>query len=138
VQEIGLFSYSRNEVPIEPWGLDDLVVARVRAAAGPRIGVQRITYDSHAFDPYSKPTTLFHSPEASLKDVVQSITHAGECERYVVVVKGSAPYNTTHYTMDGIGVLHVLGKSYLFAISSLRVWMGAPTRPSRAAPAAGA
>jgi hypothetical protein len=38
VQDFGLFSYDFKEVPIESWGLDDLVVARVRAAAGTGIG----------------------------------------------------------------------------------------------------
>ena len=52
------------------------------------------------------PSRLFRNGEADLKAVVQSITHAGECERYVVVVKGSAQYANTNQRMEGIGVLH--------------------------------
>jgi hypothetical protein len=133
VQQIGItmFGNDLKEVPIEPWGLDDLVVARVRAAAGARFAVRRIAYGSQAFDPYDNPPSrLFRNGEADLKAVVQSITHAGECERYVVVVKGSAPYSNTNQTMEGIGVLHsgigngLLGRTNLFAISSIIVLDG--------------
>jgi hypothetical protein len=133
VQQIGItiFGNDLKEVPIEPWGLDDLVVARVRAAAGARFAVRRIAYGSRAFDPYDNPPSrLFRNGEADLKAVVQSITHAGECERYVVVVKGSAQYSNTNQRMEGIGVLHsgigngLLSRTNLFAISSLMVLDG--------------
>jgi hypothetical protein len=41
---LGIFGNQLKEVPIGSWGLDDLVVARVRAAAGTRFAVRRIAY----------------------------------------------------------------------------------------------
>src|SRR5437870_5053219 len=41
VQNVGLtvFGNERSEIPTKGWGLDDLVIARVRAAAGPGVTV---------------------------------------------------------------------------------------------------
>ena len=44
VQTIGVMVLGNDlkEFPIESWGLDDLLVARVRAAAGPHFAVRRM------------------------------------------------------------------------------------------------
>src|SRR5689334_18482186 len=46
VQTVGftVFGNERSEVPISGWGLDDIVVARVRAAVGPGVSVRRIAH----------------------------------------------------------------------------------------------
>src|SRR5947208_15750302 len=51
VQTVGftVFGNERSEVPIDGWGLDDLVIARVRAAAGPGVPVRKIAYTKDAF-----------------------------------------------------------------------------------------
>ncbi len=131
VQEIELtvFGNDLKEVSIAPWGLDNLVVARVRAAVGTRIAVRRITYASHAFNSFDNPPSrLFRNDKAELKALVQSITRAGECERYVAVVKGSVPFGNTNQSLEGIGVVHsgigMLSRTYLFAVSAIRVLDG--------------
>ena len=90
VQTIGFMAFGNDlkEVPIESWGLDDLVVARVRAAAGAGVAARRIAYPANAFEPYDHPPRrLFGDGDKDLKSVVQAIVGAGGCERYVVVVK---------------------------------------------------
>ena len=47
-----VFGNEFTDAPVEPWGLDDLVVAHARAAA-PGKSVKRISYARGAFDPYS-------------------------------------------------------------------------------------
>ena len=52
VKTVGFTAFGNDlkEVPIESWALDDLVVARVRAAAGPGIAVRRIAYPIYHID----------------------------------------------------------------------------------------
>src|ERR1700737_3681398 len=50
-----LFGNEYAEVPSDAWGIDDLIVARVRAAAGPGIAVRRIAYAREALESYNHP-----------------------------------------------------------------------------------
>jgi hypothetical protein len=127
VQTIGLtmFGNDLKDVPIEPWGLDDLVVARVRAAAGTRIAVRRIAYPANAFEPYDNPPNrLFRDASKDLKDVVQSIAGAGGCERYVVVVNNEIGFSDTNQTVKGIGIVNRGVSTYLYALTALFVFDG--------------
>jgi hypothetical protein len=128
VQTIGLMVFGNDlkEVPIESWGLDDLVVARVRAAAGTGVAVRRIAYPVNAFEPFDHPPSrLFRNAEKDLKSVVQAIASAGGCERYVVVVKDANPDRMTNQTFTGIGIFsRAGGVTYLFALTALFVFDG--------------
>lgn len=123
-QMIGLFSYEDKEVPIESWGLDDLVVARVRAAAGTRFTVRQLAYPANTPDPQG---TLFHSLEDSIKGVVQTVAPAAECERYVIVVGSGSQFAGTRYSVKGIGIINSPnlgggeGDTHLFALTMLYV-----------------
>jgi hypothetical protein len=129
VQSIGLtvFGNDLKEIPIESWALDDLIVARVHAAAGPRFAVRRIAYPANAFETYDHPA-LLHIPD--LKAIAQSIAGASGCERYVVVVAGRDQWSGTNQLIKGIGLVHRGGLidrfnvTYLFALSSLVVYDG--------------
>lgn len=123
VQMIGMLSYEDKKVPIESWELDDLVVARVRAAVGPRFAVRQMTYPPDAPKPYR---SLFHTPEDDIKDVVHTVAPRAECERYVVVIKWGSRYASTQYSEEGIGIVNAprlvppaAGATYLFALIAL-------------------
>ena len=106
VQRIGVtvFGNESKEVPIPSWGLDDLVVARVRAAAGPRVAVRRIAYPANAFEPYDNPQfSLFPKSGSDLKSIVQTVARGSGCERYVVVLKGVTQFSQTNQAVKGIG-----------------------------------
>ena len=128
VQNFGLFSNEFKEVPIESWGLDDLVVTRVRAAAGTSAAVRRIAYTANAFEPFDKPPMrLFGDPENDLKNVVQTIARAGGCQRYIAVVKAVnkfGPSPTINLGVKGIGVIKYVSSTYLFAVTTLFVFDG--------------
>ena len=107
VQKIGLtvFNLEYADVPIEAWGLDDLVVARVRAATGSGTGVRRIAYPKEAFASYEHPApALFRNPASELATIVRQITANAGCARYVVVTKFSSLLDGTNQTLRGIGV----------------------------------
>ena len=123
---LGMFGNELKEVPIESWGLDDLVVARVRAAAGPGVAVRRIAYPANAFEPYDHPPRrLFGDADKDLKSVVQAIASAGGCERYIVVVKDTNGDRITQQGFTGIGVFSRAGGDiHLFALAALTVFDG--------------
>jgi hypothetical protein len=128
VQTIGVMAFGNDlkEVPIESWGLDDLVVARVRAAAGTSVAARRIAYPANAFEPFDHPPSrLFRNAEKDLKSVVQAIASTGGCERYVVVVKDTNADRMTNQTFTGIGVFSRAGGDiHLFALTALFVFDG--------------
>lgn len=131
VKKIGLtvFNNEYSEVPIESWGLDDLVVARVRAAAGTRFAVRRIAYASDAFQDFDHPEK--HVPryfDEGLKTVMETITRSDQCERYFLVLKGAAEFGGTNQIIKGIGIVNrgfaALSATYLHAFSSIMVFDG--------------
>jgi hypothetical protein len=128
VQTIGVMAFGNDlkEVPIESWGLDDLVVARVRAAAGTGVAVRRIAYPANAFAPFDHPPSrLFRDAEKDLKSVVQAIAGAAGCERYVVVVKDTNADRLTNQSFTGIGIFSRAGGDvHLFALTALSVFDG--------------
>jgi hypothetical protein len=130
VQKVGLMVFGNEEaaVPVNGWGLDELVVARVRAAA-PGIGVRRIAYTAAALEPYEKPEfKLFRNRNDDLAAVVRQITANVSCERYVVVTKYTGKLEGTNQTLHGIGVLNhgtsLLSYTSLFANIQVRVFDG--------------
>ena len=133
VQKVGLtiFGNELTEVPIDAWGLDDLVVARVRAAMAPGTGVRRIAYAKGAFAPYDHPApALFRNSQDDLTTIVRQIAANAGCERYVVVTKFSGQLDGTNQTLRGIGVLNrgigtgLLSHTSLFANIQVTVFDG--------------
>jgi hypothetical protein len=121
VQKVGItiFGNEYTEVPIDAWGLDDLVIARVRAATAPGTGVRRIAYPKAAFAPYDHPApALFRDAHGDLTAIVRQITATAGCERYVVVTKFSGQLDGTNQILRGIGVLNrgigAIGHTSLF------------------------
>ena len=132
VQKVGLtvFNNEYTEVPIDGWGLDDLVVARVRAAA-PGIAVRRISYPKGAFAPYDHPApALFRNSRDDLTAIVRQIAANASCERYVVVTKITGQVDGTNQTNRGVGVVNrgigsgVLSHTSLFASIYVAVFDG--------------
>ena len=129
VQKIGItiFGNEQTEVPIDGWGLDDLAVARVRAAA-PGIAVRRIAYTKGAFETYEHPApALFRNPQDDLTAIVRQIAANTNCERYVVVTTFEGKLEGTNQTLHGIGVFQagsLFSPTALFANIQVTVFDG--------------
>jgi hypothetical protein len=130
VAKIGLTRFHNSEtvVPIESWGLNDLVFARVRAAAPPGMTVLRIPYSKSAFPPREAPKTLFRDERAELVDLMRQVTNGTNCQRYVLVSKSISRFNDLAWTVRGIGVVEhdvlLRRRTYFFALSYIRVFDG--------------
>lgn len=128
LQKIGLtvFGNEETEVPVDGWGLDDLVVARVRAAA-PGTAVRKIAYAKDAFDPWyhGHGKGLFNNPGENLTAVVRPIAANANCGRYVVVTRFEGRLPGTNQSLRGVGVLNRLfDQNFLFANVSVTVFDG--------------
>ena len=132
VQKFGLtvFETEESEVAVDVWGLDDLVVARVRAAAGADPAVRRIAYPKGAFEPFYHPTSRFlPDPREGLPAIVRGITPAAKCERYLVVTRFKGQVPGTNLVLDGIGAYSrglgsIVRHSHLFANVSVTLLNG--------------
>jgi len=132
VQKFGLtvFENEQSLVPIEDWGLDDLVLARVRAAMGSDPSVRKIAYPRGAFEPYFNPKSrLLPDPREGLSAIVRSFTANANCERYLVVTRVRGEIPGTRLQVDGIGAYNqglgsLLRHSHLFTVFAVHVLDG--------------
>jgi hypothetical protein len=129
VQKIGLtvFGNEYTEVPVS-WGLDDLIFARTRAAAG-GIPLRRISYAKGTFDSYYHPqSSLFRNDRQDLAERVRQIAGNAGCERYYVFTRLSGQVQGTNQFIEGVGVLNrgigLLNSTSLFANLGLTVFDG--------------
>lgn len=107
LEHIGLTVFGNEfaDAPMGSWGLDDLVVARARAAA-PGKSVRRITYARDAFEPfYHPPRELFRDASHDLVNVVRQVAANTNCERYLVVARSGGQVPGTNQSANGIGLL---------------------------------
>jgi hypothetical protein len=132
VQKFGITVFENEEsfVPIEDWGLDDLVMARVRAATGDDPSVRKIAYPKGAFEPYFNPKSrLLRDPGERLPAIVRNLTARTNCDRYLVVTRVRAEEPGTHLQLDGIGAYNrglgsLIRHSHLFANFEVNVLDG--------------
>lgn len=130
VKRIGLDFLNDHEkvVPIENWGLDDLVFARVRAAAPRGVTVRRILHSKSIQPSEELKNRFFRDRKAELVDVMRQVTAGTDCERYVLVGRSISKFNDSNITVRGVGIVDwdipLRHKTYLFALSFIRVFDG--------------
>jgi hypothetical protein len=133
VHKFGLtiFETEDSEVPIDSWGLDDLAVARVRAATGTDPSVRRINYPKGTFELFYNPKSLFmREPNEDLQQIVRSITPNANCARYMVIIKYKGTVSGTKLQIDGVGIYSqgigsLARHSHLFANVAVMMYDGA-------------
>jgi hypothetical protein len=116
-----IFETEVKDATVDTWGLDDIAIARVRAATGSDPAVRRIAYSRGAFERFYHPTSRF-LPDASegLPAIVKGITPSARCERYLVVTRSKDYVPGTKIIIEGIGAYSrgigsILRRSHLFA-----------------------
>jgi hypothetical protein len=130
LQKVGItvFGNETSAVPFDAWGIDDLIVARVRAAAGAGLAVRRITVGKEGlFDLYEKPGKgLFNNPKENLTEAVGKIAANSRCARYIIVKKFTGQLAGTNQTLDGIGVVThgPFGRAAVFAYTQVAIFDG--------------
>lgn len=119
-----VFQNEENEVPVDAWHLDDLVVAKISAALGKRAVVRRIPYHKEAFASLETPK-LFRDTEAEIREVVRTLATGTRCTHYLVVTRAYYNIGNSKPTFSGIGILHTgMARVTAYALFSLRLYDG--------------
>jgi hypothetical protein len=104
------------------WGLDELVVSRVRAAA-PGAAVRRIIFSREELARGNKPISIFRDRYSNLNDFIRKVTTGTNCEHYVVVHRRGGGKS-----VFGIGIVKFVGlidsRTFLFALMQVRIYDG--------------
>ena len=129
IQKIGLTVFGNDyaEAPVS-WGLEDIIFARTRAAAG-GIPLRRISFARGTFDSYYHPKpSLFRNGQQELTELVRQVAGNSGCERYYVFTRLRGQVQGTNQYAEGIGVLNrgvgLLNSTSLFANIGLSVFDG--------------
>ncbi len=130
VKRIGVtqFQSSETKVPIN-WGLEDLIFARVRAAAPRGLSVLKIPFDKSKLPKRDESKIgLFRDEKAELADFMRKATEGTSCQRYVWVGNSISQFGSSGYSVRGIGIVNhdvlVGHRIYFFALSYIRVFDG--------------
>jgi hypothetical protein len=123
-----VFGNEINEVPVESWHIDDLVIGKISGALGKRAVVKRIPYHKEAFASL-ETLKLFRDTEAEVGEGVRALTAGTRCARYLLVTRAYRNVGNTNQTIGGIGVLHTgIGELFVkitaYALFSLRLYDG--------------
>ena len=110
VRKIGLtvFGNEFKQIKVNNWGLDDLVVERLRAAVGPGLAVRRIAFDKALFEGYVPGIGVFQNRDTKAPDIVRQAAARTSCERYVVVTRAASQY-VGNQSIYGLGVVNSSG-----------------------------
>ena len=126
---ITVFGNDYKELPADGFKLDDLVVERVRAAAGPRVVVRKISYPRSAFDSFHQSGLLFSaSDNEQLATLLrQAVAEEAGCERYVVVLGVGLRY-VGNQNVSGAGIVNtggpLLSTTFVHAVMQITVHDG--------------
>jgi len=129
VQRVGVmvFGNGYTSVSVDSWGLDDLVVSRVRAAAGGK-SVRRIAYTKEDLARTQESHSIFHNRDTDVKEFVQRSAGNSDCERYVVIHKTGSQFSNTNQSVNGFGIVRygtdLYNRVFLFALTFIRVYDG--------------
>ena len=107
VRKIGVMVFGNDfkSIKVGNWGLDDLVVERLRAAVGPGLAVRRIAFDKALFEGYVPGIGMFQNLDTKAPDIVRQAAARTPCERYVVVTRAASQY-VGNQSIYGLGVVN--------------------------------
>jgi hypothetical protein len=131
VRKVGLtvFGNESNDVPVESWHIDDLVVAKISGVLGKRAGVRRISFHKEAFASL-QTVKLFRDTDAEVGEGVRTLAAGTRCARYVRVTRGTTGYGMINQILGGLGIVagkkpYFTGDLYnLHALITVRVYDG--------------
>ncbi len=135
VKKIGytVFGNEENEVPVESWRIDDLVVAKISGFLNKRATVRRIPYPKDAFASLDAPK-LFRNYDADVGEILRTITAGTRCVRYIVITPSVAHYGTTNQTLSGLGIVSSKAPFFIADLYNLYLLSGDGGPSSRPPP----
>ena len=98
-----VFNNEQSVVPINSWGIDDLVFNKVSAVYGKRVNLKRVSVAKGAFAVIEEDHHPFYEPTEDITAVVRKITTPTKCDRYIVVTKTNVVLKAGQ-RLDGLGI----------------------------------
>lgn len=129
IRKIGItvFGNEFKQITVDNWGLDDLVVERVRAAIGPGMAVRRIAHAKAVFEGYVPGIGMFQNLDTKAPAIVRQAAARTQCERYVVVTRSASQY-IGNQSIYGLGIVNsggpLLSTTQLHAVVRIHVHDG--------------
>jgi hypothetical protein len=105
LRKIGLtvFGNGAEEMATDSWHLDDLMVAKVRAALSGRFDARPVSYQRTAFSALAEGNEVF--PRERRPELVRTGVSPQGLDGYLVILKSKSKYGQTNQTLLGLGVL---------------------------------
>lgn len=134
LQKVGVtvFGNALDKFPIDAWGVDNLVAAKISAQLGQRFEVKRIDYPKCAFASLETPKSPLSSDykdyKSELRDIVRGIVASQKCDLCVVVTKAGSAFGGTNQVLSGLGIVDgsnpFVSNVHIFALLEMRVYEG--------------
>jgi hypothetical protein len=105
LRKVGLtvFNNDTNEFPAAAWGIDDLVVGKVRTTLGRRFDIRPVTYQRAAFQ---------SSNFGGIGAMVQAAVPTGDVDAYIVITRGASQVGSTNQSVNGLGIIETSSPIY--------------------------
>jgi hypothetical protein len=100
---ITVFGNESEEMAIDSWRLDDLMVAKVRAALVPRFDVPAVTYRREPFASLADRNEMI--PQEHRPELVRMGVLPQGLDGYLVITKSRSRYAQTNQTLLGFGIV---------------------------------
>jgi hypothetical protein len=124
---IMVFGNEQTELPIDAWGIDDQVVAKINMLLGSHFTVRKIAYPRGAFAALQNTSVfkLFSDGTADFRDIVRKVVARQTCDLDLVVSNTVSPFGSTNQTILGLGMVESgAGEVFLHALTVVTVFDG--------------
>lgn len=129
VQQVGFTMFGNEYTPIaiDGWGLDDLIMSRLRAAA-PGKSIQRIAYSQSAWAHAGESGSPMLRRNPERQEFVQQSAASTKCQLYVLVERFRNSFSNTNQSVEGFGIVKwgnpIKRRTFLFALTYITIYDG--------------
>jgi len=132
VKKIGLmvFGNALDEIAVDSWGVDELIVRKIGALLGNRFSVRRVNLPKATLAALESPDGgPFRNRTAEWDEAVTATARAaGKCDFYINVYRTAVAYSNTNQSLFGMGIVshgtELLGTYWLYANFAVRLYDG--------------
>ncbi len=115
---VTVFQNELNEFPVAAWGIDDLVVTKVRAMLGQRFDIRPVTYQRSAFYQPNAGGIGAWTCASGVGAATRAAAPTGGVDAYVVITRGVSKVGATNQFVNGLGIIEtsspIYASSYFF------------------------
>jgi hypothetical protein len=129
VQQVGFTMFGNEYAPvaIDGWGLDDIVMSRVRAAASGK-SVRRLAYSPSAWARAGESGSPMLRRNPERQEFVQQSAAGAKCQLYVLIERFQNGFSNTNQSVEGFGIVKwgnpIKRRTFLFALTYITVYDG--------------